>query len=180
MFTMRSCLGDLWMPLSAAEHQSRSRRPKIRRYAWYLRNFDWSVGCLVISGDAFDLDNVSFLRKTMARVGGNCRCRQSRSLSHNLVDVTRRKIGRYVWYHYWYVWNFYRPLGLSGHLRRCFWHRQWVISSKNDGTSPWQLPLLSAVKHQLLPSPFRHFTEYPQFCIFILPSILHNTISHFA
>ena len=44
--------------------------------------------------------------------------------------------------------NFHRPLGLRHHLRWCVWRRQDVMSSKNDGTNPWQLPFLSAAKHQ--------------------------------
>ena len=45
-------------------------------------------GCLVISGDVFDISNVLSLRKTMARVCGNCRCCQLWSISRHRLYFT--------------------------------------------------------------------------------------------
>ena len=76
-------LGQLLLP-SNAEQQSRSRyvnRRKSGRYTRYLQNFDGPLGCLVVTGNVFDVGNVSSLRKTMARVRDNFRCRQSWSMS---------------------------------------------------------------------------------------------------
>ena len=39
------------------------------------------LGCLVVASTVFDVGSVSSLRKTMARVRDNCRCRQSWSMS---------------------------------------------------------------------------------------------------
>ena len=61
-----------------------------------------NYGCLIISGDVFNIGNMSSLRKTTVQVRGNCHCRQPWNISCNLVDVNRHKIRRYVRY----LWNF--------------------------------------------------------------------------
>ena len=81
-------------------------------------------------GDVFDVGYVPFERSPKA---ANCRCRQPRNNSCDRADVNRRK----SWWYTWYLRNFDRPLGLSGRRWQCFWRRQRVISSKNDGASPW-------------------------------------------
>ena len=68
-------------------------------------------------------------RNTTVRVRGNCRCRQPWNNSRNRAD----KSVRYTRY----LRNFDEPLGLAGRRRQCFWRRQRVISSKNDGAGLW-------------------------------------------
>ena len=47
----------------------------------YLQSLMDHYGCLIVTGNVSDVGNVSSLRKTMARVRDNCRCRQSWSMS---------------------------------------------------------------------------------------------------
>ena len=134
-----------------------------------MRNFDqsWTL-------PAMFFDNVSFLRKTMARVRGNCCCHQPWSTSRDLVHINRHQIGRYMSY----LRNFNRPLGLPGNRWRCFWCRQCVISLKNDGASPWQLPLPSVVEH-VATVLISQFCGTSTILHFISRScILHNTDIH--
>ena len=124
--------------ISGSRHQRRSCRQRVscdrvNVNKPKLRNFDRPLelpghlqwNCYV--------SNVSSLRNTTVRVCGNCRCRQPRNNSRDRADVNRRQSGRYMPY----LRNFNGPLRLSGRRRQCFWRRQRVISSKNDGASPW-------------------------------------------
>ena len=68
---------------SAAEHQSWSLKRKIGRYARYLRNFNRPLGLHSHLRKFFYVGNVSSVKKTTARVHGNCRCRQPWSISRH-------------------------------------------------------------------------------------------------
>ena len=124
--------------ISRSRHQPRGRRRsiscnRVNVNRPKLRNFDRPLGCLVISSEVFDVGNVSSLRNPTVRVRGNCCYRQLRNISRDHADVNRRKCGRYTRY----LRNFDGPVGLSSRRRQCFLRRQRVISSKNDGVSPW-------------------------------------------
>ena len=70
--------------LSVAEQQSDRadvNRRKCGRYTRYLWNFDGPLGLSGRRRQCFDVGNMSSLRKTMARVRDNCRCRLSWSMS---------------------------------------------------------------------------------------------------
>ena len=118
-------------------------RRKIGRYTWYLRNFDRPLGLPGHRRQCFWLRQHVISSKMMARVRGNCCCNQLRNNSCDLVDVNRRKIRRYTQY----LWKFDRLLLLPSHHWWCFWRRQRVISSKNDGASSLQLLLPSVMMH---------------------------------
>ena len=144
------CLSDLQKLPSAMKHQSWSCRCKCRCYARYLRNFDrplglpghhqWCFLCLqpVVRAISSEDEGMSLRQQPLPSAMKN----QSGSL--------RRK--------FWtpqYLWNFDWPLGLPGHCRWCFWCRQhvdWAISSEDDGRSPWQLSLPSAMSISLTAS----------------------------
>ena len=94
-------------------------------------------------------------------VHSNCHCHQLWSISHDLVDVNLKKL------HYSHRWW-------------CFWRWPFKQSPEDAGVNLWQLPLPSTLEHRLPLTPFHHFVEYPQFLMFISPSILlfhilHNT-----
>ena len=95
-----------------------------------LRNFDqsWSSTAMFLTSATCCLNNL---------------WKPPEAAEYQLQSL-KRKIRRYALY----LHNFDRPLGLPGHIRRCFWRRQRVIFSKNDGMSPWQLPLTSVLEHQ--------------------------------
>ena len=119
--------------ISGSRHQPRTRRrsvscDRVNINKPKLQNFDRPFG---LPGHL--VGNVSSLWNTMVRVRGSCLYHQPRNNSRDRTDVNRRKCRRYTRY----LWNFDEPLGLSGRRRQCFWHRQRVISSKNDGASPW-------------------------------------------
>ena len=88
------------------------------------------------------------------RVPGNWYCRQPQSTSRDLVDVNEHKIGR----HARYLRNFDRPYAIFAEFRSTigclviagdvFDVGNVVISLKNDGVSPLQLPLPSAAEQQ--------------------------------
>ena len=122
-------------------------------------------GCLVISGDVFDVSNVPSLRKTMARVRGNELC----SVSCDLIDVKSEGMhdicGMLI--------DHQSSLVISGD--GFYVDNASCLQKVTARASPWQLPLPSAVEHQSPPSPFRHLTE---FCMLISPYILHNAILH--
>ena len=67
-------------------------RRKCGRYNARFAEFRWTIRVVwTVAGNVFDVGNVSSLRKTMARVRGNCRCRQSWSMSppspfHNFAE----------------------------------------------------------------------------------------------
>ena len=88
-----------------------------------------------------------------------------RSVSCDLANVNKRKLR-----------NFDRPLGLPGHHQRIFTLAMCHIVKKWRRASMTTAVAVSreACCHHL------HFAENPQFCTFILPPILRNSISHFA
>ena len=123
--------------ISGSRHQPRSRRrsvscDRVNVNKPKLRNFDRPLGLPVhlqwslwrrqrVISSKYDGVGARQLPLPSAVE------QQSRSHRH------RRKCGRYTRY----LRNFDGPLGLSGRRRQCFWRRQRVISSKNDGASPW-------------------------------------------
>ena len=127
--------------ISRSRHQLRSRRrsiicDRVNVNKPKLRNFDRPLG---LPGHL----QWSFWRRHRVisskydgaglRVHSNCCYRQPPNNSRDPTDVNRRKCGKYTRY----LWNFDGPLGLSGRRRQCFWRRQRVNYSKNDGASPW-------------------------------------------
>ena len=80
----------LWKLPSTMEHQSRSHRCKFRRTAWYLHNFDQSLGLPDYRRQCFWCQHVPFersLQKTTAWVRGNCRCHRPWSVSHHRLHL---------------------------------------------------------------------------------------------
>ena len=138
--TLATCrLNDLRKPPPATEHQSQSLKRKIGRYVRYLRNFDRRLGFpghlrwhfwrrqRVISSKNDGASPWQLLLLLAAEP-------LSRSLKCKIARM--RNI----------CWISIYQIGLPDHIRRFFLRRQCVISSKIDGTSPWQLPV--AVSHE--------------------------------
>ena len=98
------------------------------------------------------------------------RCRQPRSrrwrVSCDLANVNKRKLRTFDW-----------PLGLPGHRRRDFdvgavsYCQKMTVRVRDNCRWSWSMSQ---------PSPFHNFAENPQFCTLFSPSILRNSISHFA
>ena len=164
-FWRRLCA--IWA-ISGSRHQPWSRRRSIscnlvNVNLCKLRNFDRPLGLPDHLQWSFYVSNLSSLRHTTVRMRGNFRCHQPRNNSHDRVDVNRRKSGRYTQY----LWNFDGQLWLPGRRRWCFWRQQCVISSKNVGSSPWQLLLLSIVKHVATVSISRKIHNFVYIYIYI-------------
>ena len=109
------------------------------------------------------------------RVRGYCHCHQPRNNSRDRVDVNRRKRGRYTRY----LRNFDGPLGylvVAGNVFdvgnvSSFRKTMTPVRDNCGCRQSWSMSP---------PSPFRNFAENPQFCMFISPSILRSSISHFT
>ena len=124
--------------ISWSRHQPRSRRRRVSCNRVNvnkpkLRNFDRPLGLPGHLQWSFWRRNMSSLRNTMVRLRSNCRYRRPPNNSRDSTDVNRRKCGKYTGY----LRNFDGPFGLSGRRRQCFWRRQRVNYSKNNGASPW-------------------------------------------
>ena len=121
--------------ISGSRHQRRSRRrsvscDRVNVNKPKLRNFDRPLGLPgQLQWNCLRRQRVISLKYDSA---GAWQLPLS-SAAEQKSRSRRRKSESYTQY----LRKFDGPLGLSGRRRQCFWRRQRVISSKNDGTSPW-------------------------------------------
>ena len=96
------------------------------------------------------------------------RSRYLQSISGELANVNKRKLR-----------TFDGPLGLPGHCRRDFdvddvsYRQKMMVRVRDNCHCLWSWSMSP-------PSSFRNFVENPQFCTFVSPSSLCNSISHFV